>query len=147
MMGHGDGELLLHGIGIGEGLACGRLLFFKRRGIAQRSTAVTDAEAEKSRLLQALSSVKEHLSELQRITERAAGKHEAEIFEIHAMLLEDEDLLETMERELSKGTSAEDAVARAMEMHAQVLKDLQDPYLCARAKDLEDLSNQLLNSI
>ena len=147
MMGHKGGELLLHGIGIGEGLACGRLLFFKRRESTQRSAEKADAEAEKLRLLQALSSVKGHLSELQRITERAAGKHEAEIFEIHAMLLEDADLLETMEKELSKGACAEDVVARAMETHAKVLRDLQDPYLSARAKDLEDLSNQLLNAL
>lgn len=134
---------ILHGIGIGEGCAAGKLRFMHT--YAQKSEEKgMGIEQERARFYDAVSSVARSIANLQKTAEQEIGADAAEIFAIHAMLLEDEDLKERIEASLVCGSSAEAAVEAARDALCLELIALNDPYLRARATDVKDVCEQLL---
>ena len=82
---------VVRGTGIGERCAVGKLRFLHTS--TQKSEKKGEGtEAERARLYAAMASVKRSISHLQKTAEEEIGADAAEIFAIHAMLLEDEDL-------------------------------------------------------
>ena len=75
------------------------------------------------------------------------GNEEGRIFEIHMMLLDDEDLYEAIIEEISNEKNAEQAVSEASEKYANMLKLLNDEYLSERAKDINDIADQLISTL
>ena len=145
-----ESNIVLKGIGISHGKVGGKLRFFKRRSATQlskRSAFPSDPTLEKERLTEAIQATKEQIEHLHQQTLLKIGKKEAEIFEIHAMLLEDEDFTDTLYAELSTQQSAEAAVKNASEQYAQMLSRLDDPYLAARAADIRDIAVRLQKNL
>ena len=134
---------VVRGTGVGERCTVGKLRFLRTSGrLEERKGRGT--EEERARLLDAIEGVKRSLSNLQKTAEEDIGADAAEIFAIHTMLLEDEDLLERMENGLSQGLSAEGAVQSAEDELSTELAALDDPYLSARAADIRDVCSQLI---
>ncbi len=104
-------------------------------------------EIEQNRLKKALQSVLTETEKLGKLANEQIGASEAEIFEIHAMLLDDGDFLDALNGELSLGKCAEDAVSGAVEDYAARLAALPDPYLQARSADLKDIGSRLLDAL
>ena len=140
-------NILRRGIGIGNGCVGGPLWFFKRAERKGSKNGGGSIDEERARLHRAIAEVKGNLEKLVERAKEMLGEEQAEIFEIHGMLLEDEDLNEGMEAELAQGAGAEDAVERAAKRCEDQLLGIEDPYLCARAKDIEDIARQLLNAL
>ena len=142
-------NLRFTGIGISNGRAGGVLRFFKRQNEADPlpPSSPCDPKAEKERLTQALAHTREQISELHRRAEAEIGQKEAQIFEIHAMLLEDEDFQDGLKDELSRGRSAEEAVQYTTKKYIDMLSELNDPYLSARVADMKDISNRILDNL
>ncbi|HEX5249569.1 MAG TPA: putative PEP-binding protein [Gaiellales bacterium] len=67
---------------------------------------------------------------------------DAEIVEANQLMAQDQTLLDAAEREALAGASAPEAIARAIEPHAQALADLDDPLLAARAADLHAIARR-----
>ncbi len=136
------------GVGISHGCVGGILRFWKRKTPATEVTRTPkNAQHEADRLQKALETVHSRLGILCKRTAREVGEEAAEIFEIHAMLLEDEDFLEAMREEMAVGKPAELAVEHAADRCAAMLSSLTDPYLRARAADLKDLAQQLIDAL
>lgn len=137
---------VIRGTGIGEGCAVGKLRFLhtSRQKSNEKGKGI---EKERVRLLEAIEAVKRSVSHLQKTAEEDIGADAAEIFAIHAMLLEDEDLLERIESSLGEGLSAESAVEAASDTLSGELAALNDPYLRARAADIKDVCGQLLSHL
>lgn len=132
------------GIGISGGRVSGRLRFFHRATVSRPSTVKsTDACAEWARLERAIASATEEISRLYERACETVGKEEAEIFQIHGMLLADEDLQDALREEVSRGACAEDALDAAVTRFTRMLESLADPYLSARAADMRDVSAQV----
>lgn len=141
---------IFHGVGVSQGKRAGRLRFFGRIDVPspeQASDAPSDPAVEWSRIERALLDVKDRLSQLCEKALCDAGAESAEIFEIHRMLLEDEDFLDALRQEIQNGMSAERALHAATEKFAQMLEALDDPYLSARGADLRDLERQLFGAL
>lgn len=137
---------VVRGTGIGERCTVGKLRFMHT--YAQKGDKKGQGiEEERARLKDAISSVARSIAHLQKTAEEEIGAEAAEIFAIHAMLLEDEDLTERIERSLSNGLSAEAAVQLASDALAQELAALDDPYLSARSADIGDVCAQLLSHL
>ena len=137
---------VIHGTGIGGRCAVGKLRFLHTH--AQKSdTKGQGIEQERARLFDAVSAVSRSIANLQKTAEQEIGADAAEIFAIHAMLLEDADLTERMEAVLSSGSSAEAAVELARDELSQELAALDDPYLRARAADIRDVCDQRLSHL
>ncbi len=142
-----DTGTVIRGIGVGSGTAEGKLRFFRRRSARTSGAVYRGRESELGRLHNAMQEVKVRMEAICSRAVRELGAAEAEIFEIHAMLLEDADFVETAEGEIAGGRSAEAAVECAAEKYAAVLAALSDPYLRARAADMRDVAQQLLEAL
>jgi phosphotransferase system enzyme I (PtsI) len=134
-------------LGISSGKALGEVHFFGFDSPKKTVEKIQSLENEEARLKKALNEVLLETERLIKVTVSQIGKAEAEIFEIHAMLLEDGDFLDALSRELSHGKSAEDAVSSATESYAAELAALPDPYLQARASDLRDIGARLTEAL
>lgn len=141
--------MILHGVGIGSGSVCGVLRPLRRE--REYEPVVPQMylgyEAELGRLRAAMAEVTRRLLALSKRASEEIGEAEAQIFEIHAMLLEDPDFWDAANEELLCGRSAEAAVERASEKYAAVLSSLADPYLKARAADLRDVGGQIRDAL
>ncbi len=134
---------VVRGTGIGSRCTVGKLRFLHTSGQLE-ATKGRGIEEERARLSLALEEVKRSIGNLQKTAEEDIGADAAEIFAIHAMLLEDEDLLERVETGLSQDLSAEAAVRSAGDELSSELASLNDAYLRARAADIQDVCSQLV---
>lgn len=139
---------LLRGVGIGNGRASGVLKFFKRGEVKRPSAGATyDCDREWTRLSEALRKTAAQISTLYDRALQTLGESEAQIFEIHGMLLEDDDLLDALREETQKGCCAEDSLDNAVQKFTAMLEELNDPYLSARAADVKDVAAQVMRSL
>ncbi len=134
---------VVRGTGIGSQCVAGKLRFLHTY-VQKSDTKGRGIQEERVRLYDAIADVKRSLARLQQTAEQEVGAQAAEIFAIHAMLIEDEDLTERLERSLSQGLSAEAAVQSASDALCAELAALDDPYLRARATDIGDVCSQLI---
>ena len=138
--------ILIQGKGVSGGAASGPLYFLRRAPVVIR-TAGKSPDAEKSRFSDAR---QQTIAQLESLAERGreeAGEEAALLFEIHAMLVEDEDFLDFIFKFIDSGFSAEHAVQTAGEQFACRLASMDDPYMQARAADIRDVARRLVNSL
>ncbi len=136
------------GKGVYGGIAIGRISVFRRQEILVRRMHVTDPEHE----LQRVENAKQRtLSQLKQIHEKAlreVGETNARIFEIHMMMLEDEDYNESIHNIIeSQSVNAEYAVAATSDNFKEMFSSMEDAYMQARAADVGDISNRLLRNL
>ncbi len=138
----------IRGNGISRGMAKGRLRFLVRPGAGSDGEAPAKTPQEElSRLAAAIDTAKDQLNELYENTAERVGREEAEIFKIHGMLLEDDELRGAAESFISQGMSAAAAVRQAGETVARTFSELNDEYLASRAEDVRFLSERICRII
>lgn len=142
---------LVSGIGVSGGCAAGPLFFLNRaeaESIDPEESLPASPAEEWERLAKALETVKEELGLLAERTQASVGEEEAGIFRIHAMLLEDEDLLDAFREEIFREEkNAEEALEAGVDRFSAILGALDDPYLAARTADLADLATQVRRAL
>ncbi|MDD6261191.1 MAG: phosphoenolpyruvate--protein phosphotransferase [Clostridiales bacterium] len=137
---------VFRGVGAGKGMAHGRLSF---RHAAETEAAAADrhsrlsADAERVRFERSRSEARDDIAELERRAAKTAGEESAAIFEIHGMLLDDEDFTQAVSEGLADGLTAEAAVSDAGERLAAVFEGMEDEYLRARAADMRDVCRRV----
>ena len=108
--------ITLHGKGVYGGIAIGRLSFLRRRGVSVRRRTVSDISAELARFEIARERALSELDELHGKALRNIGESGAQIFEIHKMMLEDDDYVDSIVHTIrAERVGAEYAVATAAE--------------------------------
>src|SRR5699024_3094450 len=110
---------------------------------------VQNSKAEKERLHKAIDTTKE---ELTHIRERAAdkmGEEEARIFDAHRMLLEDPELVQTMETAIEENShNAETALWNATDTFITLFEQMEDnAYMQERAADIRDVRKRVLSHL
>lgn len=123
-----------------KGIAVGRLYRYRKQDYEVTKSDVSDADAEKTRLEEAVGTAKEQLSALYEEALKNVGEDHAMIFDIHRMLLEDEDYLDAARAVIDEGCNAEYAVSCAMEQFSELFASMDDEYMRARAADIKDIS-------
>ena len=139
-------EMLFRGVGITAKKASGPLRFHQSRTNSP-TVKKKEAKSEAERLQKAIDDTKKTLEVLRQRARLGVGEAEAEIFEIHAMLLEDEDFNDALTHRLTMGKSAEEAVSLAVHSFSEQLRATNDDYLAARISDLRDIEGQLLDQL
>ena len=86
----------------------------------------------------------QQLGQMAELARAQAGDSAAQLFETHAMFLEDEDYTGAMEELLAEGYCAEYAVDQAGEQFSAMLAAMDDPYMQARASDVRAISDRML---
>jgi phosphoenolpyruvate-protein phosphotransferase/dihydroxyacetone kinase phosphotransfer subunit len=145
--GFGDGAeapangTVLHGIAASAGVATGPARLLAERTLSARQAGTP---SEELRLLErALSDARGALSADRENLRRRAGTKEAEIFDAHTALLDDEALLEPARAAVAAGATAEAAIAEAVTQVAEIYRRIDDPLLAERAADVLDVGNRI----
>lgn len=137
--------ITLKGKGVYGGIAIGRISFFRRRGVDVRRHTVSDPQAELDRFMRAKEQALRELKELYEKALRDIGESGARIFEIHGMMLEDDDYNDSVVNTIRvEKVNAEYAVSTAAENFSMVFSSMDDPYMKERAADIRDISNRLV---
>ena len=140
--------ILMQGKGVSKGVIKGKLYFFQRSDNSITMHQVEDLEAEKQRLAQAQEKSIEQLTLLAEKARADAGEEIAILFDTHAMFVEDEDYVECILSCLEEEhCNAEYAVLMAGEQFAAMFAAMDDAYMQARAADIRDVSQRILNNL
>jgi phosphotransferase system enzyme I (PtsI) len=136
--------LILEGMATSSGIAKGTAVKLDSAEDTQVMRTVTDTEAEHARVDAAIGTAKEQLNAMYEKALKEAGEEAAAIFEIHAMMLEDEDFLECIHGIIdTESGCGEYAVYTAGKQFAAMLSHMEDEYMRERAVDVEDLSRRI----
>lgn len=128
-----------------KGIALGRIRVLKNFDCHVKRTKITDTEAEIQRLKKALEAAKEQLDALYQKAVSEVGEASAAIFEVHKMLLEDEDYTDAIFNIIqTESVDAAYAAASAGDTFAEIFSNMEDEYMRARAADIKDISNRLV---
>lgn len=127
------------------GIAIGKIMVYEKGEHQVKRVKVTDAEAEKIRYYEAVERAFKQLGELHDKALREVGEANAAIFEIHQMMLEDDDYKESVEHIIeSQMVNAEYAIAQTGDNFSQMFAAMDDEYMRGRAADVKDITERLL---
>lgn len=140
--------ITLSGKGVYGAIAFGRISVFKRKEASVKRIRIDDVESEKARL----ESAKEKaVAELQEIYDKAlkeVGEANAQIFEIHMMMIDDDDYNDSIVNIIeNQSVNAEYAVAVTADNFAEMFAAMDDAYMQARSADVKDISNRIINCL
>ncbi len=128
-----------------SGIAIGKLKFYSTNKSEIVRTHTPDTAGESSRFSEARSKASKQLNDLYKKACKEVGTENAAIFEIHQMMLDDEDYLESVENIIkSEKVNAEYAVAVTGENFADIFSHMDDSYMQARAADVMDISERII---
>lgn len=134
------------GKGVCEGIAQGRIFFFKKEVKSLNKYITSDKDSELNRFYEARKTAINQLKELYDKVVEEAGENEAMIMEIHQMMLQDEDFNEAIEQKINiENLNAEYAVNEAGEEFSEVFSSMDDEYMKARAEDIKDIAERVIN--
>ena len=128
------------------GVSIGKLSFYKRNQKVIKREHVENVESECVRFQEAKAEGIRQLKELYEKSIADVGEANAMIFEIHQMMLEDLDYIESIENIIrSQEVNAEFAVATTADNFAQMFAAMDDAYMQGRAADVKDVSERVLD--
>lgn len=128
------------------GIAIGRISVHKKDEQQVKRVRIEDSEQEILRYRQAKQTAMEQLQGLYRKALKEVGEANAAIFEIHQMMLEDDDYNESVENIIRmQQVNAEYAVASTGDNFAQMFSAMDDDYMRARSADVKDISERVLS--
>ena len=140
--------ILVQGKGVSKGVVKGKLYFYHRPDTTITKTTVEDTAAELRRLAEAQQKSIYQLEQLADKCRAEAGEESAILFETHAMFVEDEDYVECIMEALNEEQcNAEYAVSVAGEQFAAMFAAMDDAYMRARAADIKDVTQRILNNL
>ena len=138
--------ITLTGKSVFGGVEIGKIAFYKRNNQQVKRWRVVDTEAEVTRFEAAKASAVEQLQGLYEKAMKDVGEENAMIFEIHQMMLEDLDYLESIIHIITnQQVNAEYAVATTADNFAAMFSAMDDAYMQGRAADVKDVSERILN--
>ena len=133
------------GKGVNDAVAIGNVSVFKRAVGNVSRTVTDDPEWEIKRVEAAREKATEQLSKIYEKALREVGQEQAQIFDLHIMMLEDYDYNESIQNIIrTQRVNAEYAVAAACESFADMFASMEDTYMQARAADVKDISSRLI---
>ncbi len=134
-----------NGKSIFKGTAIGRVLFYSKNQQQVKRTKIEDAEAEIARYEAAKATAIEQLGALHDKALAEVGEANAMIFEVHAMMLEDDDYNDSVYNIIrNDGVNAEFAVATTGDNFSVMFAEMDDEYFKARAADVKDISERVI---
>ena len=138
--------ITIQGKSVFGGVSIGKLMFYKKNEKVIKREHISDADAEWKRFEAAKGQAVDQLKELYEKALEDVGEANAMIFEIHQMMLEDLDYLESIENIIrSQEVNAEYAVATTADNFAQMFASMDDAYMQGRAADVKDVSERVLD--
>lgn len=140
--------MLKEGIIASPGIAIAKAFVYDKVEVEVTEKKVDDPAAEVARLQAALEKSKEQILKIKEKASRDLGEEEAEIFEAHAMVLDDPEFVDSITAEINtNGVNAEFAVKTVTDRFFEMFDMMDDPYFSARAADIRDVGTRVLNNV
>lgn len=136
------------GKGVYGAVAIGKISIFKRQEVSVKRERIEDTEAQKQRVEAAKALATEQLQEIYDKALVEVGEANAQIFEMHKLLLEDESYNDSIRNIIeTQSVNAEYAVAVTSDNFAEMFGAMDDAYMKERAADIRDISNRLIRNL
>ena len=136
------------GKGVYGAIAMGKISVFQKQDTLIQRTSMKDTEAEKARVEAAKAAAAEQLQAIYEKALKEVGETNAQIFEIHMMMLEDDDYNESIQNIIdTQKVNAEYAVSITADNFAEMFSAMDDAYMQARAADVRDISDRIIANL
>lgn len=137
-----------NGKSVYKSVAIGEIFIYKKEESRVKRYHINDVAAEKQRLATALANAADQLAALYEKALNEVGEANAAIFEIHQMMLEDDDYLAAIDNIIEAQTlNAEYAVAATGDNFAEMFANMDDEYMQGRAADVRDISERVIRNL
>ena len=131
-----------------KGIAMGPVVVLKKNDYQVKRARIEDPESEAKRVTEAVEKSQDQLGRLYDKAVKEVGEASAAIFEVHQMMLEDEDYLEAIQNMIqTEQVNAEYAVAITGDNFAEMFAAMDDDYMKARSADIRDISERLVRNL
>jgi phosphotransferase system enzyme I (PtsI) len=141
-------ETKLKGLAASEGIAIGPVHRFEKQLLVARRHPVDDPEDEIRHLNIAIQDTEREMARLAKRVSQAASDKEAAIFEAQAMILQDPELIEPVQQTIrDERINAEFAWQQRSQYYIELLRQIGDEYISARANDVQDVSQMVLREL
>lgn len=131
----------IQGIAASNGIVLGRISIFYREKCSVSKRYAANIEAEQERLNEALSKAVNEIAELYRRSLKQLGEKNSEIFQIHIMMLQDEEFVHAMQDCIRRDhVNAEYAVWQTGKHFSERMEKIKNEYMRARAADIKDIT-------
>ena len=136
---------IITGKGVSNGIAFGKLHVLQADKPKITQKKVDNIEQEQNRLQAALTAALQQLQALFELAQKEVGEEEAAIFEVHQMMLEDDDYLDSIRGIITEqSANAEYAVSVTSDNFAEMFANMEDEYMQGRSADIRDISDRLI---
>lgn len=137
--------MVIQGKSVFSGIAIGRLSVYNKAENVVKRVKITDIDGEIRRFEEARKEGKKQLAGLYEKALKEVGEVNAAIFEVHQMMLDDLDYVESIQNMIkSQEVNAEFAVANTGDNFSEMFASMDDDYMKERAADVKDISNRLI---
>ena len=128
-----------------KAIARGPIFVLDKQEVQITDACITDSEAEVARLNEAVDKAKAQIAKLYEKALAEVGEESAAIFEVHQMMLEDDEYLDSIYGMIrDENLNAEYAVQMTANTFSQIFATMDDEYMKARAADILDISNRVI---
>ncbi len=139
---------VLQGKSVFGGIAIGKIFVYSKEEVVVKRTKVDDVEAEVARYQAASKEAQSQLADLHDKAVKEVGEANAAIFDVHQMLLEDLDYIDSIENIIrTQEVNAEYAVATTGDNFSRMFAEMDDEYMKERAADVRDVSNRVVSCL
>lgn len=136
--------LVVKGKSVFSGIVIGPLALFHRNTVSTARRRVKDTEAEIKRFQQARSASIEQLKDMYEKAVQKVGEEEAAVFEVHQMMLDDDDYIDNIVTLITQEKiNAEAAVEETAQQFSEMFRSMDDAYMKERAADVLDISRRI----
>lgn len=133
-----------YGKSISEKIVAGEIFCYKKQVYKVEKHAIIDIAGEIDRMEKALETAQRQLAQLYENALKNMGETHALIFDIHRMMLQDDDFLGGIKQEIASGCNAEYAVEMVGSRFETMFAAMDDEYMKVRAVDIKDISQRLI---
>jgi phosphotransferase system enzyme I (PtsI) len=136
------------GKGVYGRIAIGKIYVFKKKNEGVRKYNITDTKKELLRVEKAKNNALNELNKIYKKALREVGEEDAKIFEIHMMMLEDDDYNDSIKNIIeTELVNAEYAVSVTAASFAEMFSSMDDDYMKARSADVVDISDRIIANL
>lgn len=136
--------LEIQGIAVSRGIAFANAYCLKEPDLTIEEVKITDVHAELERFKVAIVKTKAELQEIHEIAQQKFGAEKAAIFAAHLLVLEDPEMLASIEAKIQSGVNAEFALDEVSNMFISLFEGLDNIYMQERVADIRDVSKRVL---
>ncbi len=146
----GHPELVLRGVGVSPGVVCGLVYLISSEETTYAEKTLSEAEVplEIRRFESAVIETRRQINAIQKNVQRAIGQYDANIFDVHKMVLDDGAFVEEAIRKIrADRCNAETVVRGVVARYAEALSIVEDDYLRERVADVKDVARRVLRNL